>query len=373
MRPDDYAILVGIQKYPGAPLVELSGPLNDVEYFRRWLIDPRGGDMNPANVRTLLTPSPAPMVPIGDYPPTHGEFYTLFRSIVYGPGPAPIKRPNGRLYLLFSGHGFSDIKDNSTHAALYCANVQPGLSWNVCGTVLARWCQRAAVFGEVVLVMDCCRDAEVSKKIDVSPLDDIYDPASNGVRKLEVYAVPFGDKAQERDFSDVERRHGLLTYTLVTALYGAPLEAVGKGSAATQARTGHTLKKFMEGCWHDIAGDNGPEAPEFVLPHRGDICFSSHPPGVFPRRVRFLPPIAGTATLSVVGDNGQANLVVELDAGQSQALIKSGAAAPVKKHFDGTDLVLELHPEMYEARLEAPGSATRTALMPMVGDQDVVV
>lgn len=375
MRPDDYAVLVGIQSYPGAKkLAPLTGPRNDVDYFRSWLLDPQGGDMDPTHVLELVTQEPPPTVAVDQFPPTQGEFYTLFRSFVYDGGLAPIKRPNGRLYLFFSGHGFSDLRDNSTHAAVYCGNAQPGLSWNLCGTTLAHWCARAAVFGEIVLVMDCCRDAEVSKKIDIVPLDAVNDAAAaKNVRKLEIYAVPFAEKAQERHFADRNRSHGLLTYTLVTALYGAPLAKLGLGAAAKLGRSGHALKQFLEGCWPDVAGPDGPEAPEIVLPTKGDICFSVEPPRAFPRRLRFAPPVGGPATLSVLGDSGDSVLVAELNHVAGSARVTQAGGAPTDLPFDGNELVLELQPQIYEARLDVPGAPPRTVLLPTVGDHDVVV
>jgi Caspase domain len=374
LRPDDYALLVGIRSYPGAPrLAPLQGPRNDVEYFRSWLIDPQGGDMDPTHVLPLpeQEPPPPPAIAIDQYPPTQAEFYALFRRIVYDGGPAPIKRPNGRLYLFFSGHGFSDVRQ-SAEAAVYCGNAQPGLAWNISGTALAHWCVRAAVFGEVVLVMDCCRDAEVSKKLDPCLLDVVIDPGAKNVRSLEIYAVPYAEKAQERHFADRNRVHGLLTYTLVAALYGAPLARMGLGAAAKQARSGYALKQFIEGCWPDVAGLDGPEGPEIVLPKKGDICLSPVPPRAVPRRVRFVPPVAGPATLSVLGDLG-AVLTAELNHAPASALVTPAGAPGVELPFDGNEIVLELQPQIYEARLEMPGAAPRTALLPMVGDNDVVV
>jgi len=380
LRPDDHALLVGIQRYPGAPkLAPLQGPRNDMELFASWLIDPQGGDVDPNNVRRLPDPEPpAPLAgaSVDQYPPTQVELYSLFKSIVYaaGGGPAPIKRPNGRLYLFFSGHGFSDLRDKTTHAAVYCGNASTGLSWNVSGTALALWCVRAAVFGEVVLVMDCCRDAEVSKKIDPGFLDDVHDPVgAKSVRLLEVYAVPYAEKAQERHFADHGRVHGLLTYTLVSALYGAPLAKMGLGAAAKQGRSGHALKEFIEGCWPDVAGADGPDGPEFVLPKKGDIALSPTPPRAVPRRLRMVPPVGGPATLSVIGDLGNTVLVAELNHVPGSARVTPAGGPSAVLAFDGSEIVVELEPQLYEARLEEPGAAPRTVLLPTVGDHDVVV
>lgn len=370
-RPDDFAILVGIQEYPGAGFLPLSGPVNDVEYFRRWLIDPNGGDVHPDNVAMLLTQKPAPAAPADEFPPTRHEIEKAIRKIVLN-GNGVIRRPEGRLYLYFSGHGFSDFGEKTLHAALYAANAQPGDASSICGTKYANWCQRAAVFGEIVLVMDCCRDEEVSKQVLPPPFDDIHDPAlSKQVRLLEIYAVPYGGKAQERFFNDVQNHHGLLTYALVAALYGAPLEKV-KLLGKDPVRSSHALKEFMEGCWPDVAGENGPEPPEFVLPRRGDMMFSKQPPRTLPRSVIFAPPIAGTATLRIIDNDNAETVKVDLDTAAATAtFLFKGAAAPLVHNFDGTKVDLNLRPEIYEVILEQPGAAPRDAVMPMVGDRDV--
>ncbi|HXT22624.1 MAG TPA: hypothetical protein VN811_09095 [Thermoanaerobaculia bacterium] len=376
MRADDYALLVGIQRYPGTKLAALQGPCNDVAHFKSWLLDPQGGDIDPQNVRELITDEPplAPAPALEVFPPTQAQFYALFRSIVFGAGPVPIKRPQGRLYLFFSGHGFSDLHETTTHAALYCANAQPGLSLNINGTALANWCVRAAVFGEVVLVMDCCRDSEVSKKLDIVPLDAVNDAAgAKKVKKLEIYAVPFAEKAQERSFKDLGRPQGLLTYTLVSALYGAPLAQMGFGAGAKKGRSGHALKEFLQGCWPDVAGLDGPDAPEVVLPNTGDICFSVLPPRLVPRRVRLAPPVLTPATLKVVDDAGNDYVVVDLLHAPAMARVTVAGAAPVEQPFDGTEILLELRPQIYEARLDAPGAPPRSVLLPTVGDSDVVL
>ncbi len=371
-RPDDHAVLVGIQEYPGSPgFGALSGPVKDVEYFERWLVDPKGGDVDPANIVKLITQTPRPDVPVDQFPPTSAGIEDTIRALVLG-GAGVIRRPEGRLYLYFSGHGFSDFSEKTIHAALYAANAQPFNSRGICGTKYANWCRRAAVFGEIVLVMDCCRDEELSKQVLPPPFDDVHDPAlAKKVRVLEIYAVPYGGKAQERFFADVRSPHGLLTYALVAALYGAPLER-SKVHGNRFVRSSHALKEFIEGCWGDIAGATGPESPEFVLPTKGEIAINEAPPRALPRRV-VLDPAPAVASIVRVIDSAKAEAArVELDpAGGSAAYVYPGEVAPRQRTFDGSALEIDLRPEVYELLLESGGATVRSAIMPMAGDHDV--
>lgn len=375
-RADDYAILVGISDYPNIQVSPLLGPARDVEHFEKWLVDPKGGDVDPTHVFKLLSPKPRPDgVKPQQFPPTEEEFKETLRAIVLPEGQIE-RRPNGRIYLYFSGHGFSDFREKSLHAALYTANARKDESSNVCGTKFAEWCQRSAAFGEVILIMDCCRDVELSKEVLAATFNDKHDPKlAKKVRVLEIYAVPYGGKAQERVFLDEkgEQVHlGVLTCALVSALYGAPLEKV-QALGKDQVRSGHALKEFIEGCWIAIAGENGPEPPEFVLPRTGDIAFSKEPPRSEKRGVRFAPPIAGLATLRVGNDEGQ-RVKVDLDAAAKTATIHTnGAGAPSVSAFDGTNVVLDLPPEIHELILEVLGAEPRIGMMPGVGDRNVTI
>lgn len=368
-RPHDYAILVGIEDYPNIAVSPLSGPVRDVEYFEQWLLDPNGGDVDPAHIFKLTSMKPPPQdVDAEEFPPTEEQFKRTLRRIVMPDGELQ-RRLEGRLYLYFSGHGFSDFRERSLHAALYTANARKDETSNVCGTKFAEWCQRAAAFGEVILVMDCCRDVELSKEVLPATFNDKHDPKlAKLVRVMEIYAVPYGGKAQERVFSDKNGYHGLLTYALVAGLYGAPREKLKNDLV----RTGHSLKTFIEGCWRQLAGDDGPEPPEFVLPRSGDIVFSSAPPRADKRRIVLAPPVAGLATLRVVDTDEQERARVELDAVNATAAIQyAGAAAPVATAFDGTHVELELAPEMYDVFLDQAGAEVRHSNMHAVGDQHV--
>ena len=62
MAADDWAIVVGINAYPG--LSEAVGAEDDARAFRDWLADPDGGDLVPDNdhVKLIVTYHPAALL-----------------------------------------------------------------------------------------------------------------------------------------------------------------------------------------------------------------------------------------------------------------------------------------------------------------------
>jgi hypothetical protein len=361
-----YAILVGIQEYPLAGFRPLTGPLNDVELFYRWLRDPEGGNVPEGHIFKLVTVPPT--VADKDCQPNLAQFNDQLEQLCFN-GAGLQRRPNDRLYLYFSGHGFTDYREKIHHAALYCANARRGVPLNVCGTAYAIWAARAAAFGEIILIMDCCRNEELTKPILPPPFDDIYDAdlAAN-VKTLEIYAAAAGFSAQERYFLDVQRQYGNLTYSLVSALYGA--ECMPYGAQGLVARTGYAIKQFIEGGWYDIAGANGPKEPVFVLPKKGDIALNTTPAKPFVKFVRFNPPLVSAGTLSV-RRNDHDVLSAQLDPLLQIARLTSAAGgATTTQPFDGSTILLELQAGVYTLTLQQAGVADRVMVVSMIGDED---
>lgn len=154
MAQNDYAIVVGIDTYPG--LSPLGGPCKDAQAFYDWLVDDKYGNVPSDHVDILLTSDFHPPDPtsIHDVHPLEGEVNSLFRPFVV----KGIKKEvaGHRLYIYMAGHGFGDPEDIDT-AALYAADAEPTYASHIAGTVYAKWLKRNGVFDEIVLIMDCCR------------------------------------------------------------------------------------------------------------------------------------------------------------------------------------------------------------------------
>lgn len=358
---EDFALLVGINAYPLTGYTELKGPPNDLALIRDWLIN--DAKMPDANIR--ISGSPNPAIPTSaDYPPTSNQIWAELRDIVFDKTTGAVNyRPNNRLYLYFSGHGFSSYVDERPHAALYAGNAAKRMSYNVCGTTMAQWCQRSGVFGEIVLVMDCCRDREISKRAGEPHFDDMDDPArAKNVRRFEIYAVPYGEKAQERPIPQLGKIHGLLTYAFVQALRSTQSR---KG-----VRTANDIKEFIEGAWGTIVGEERVEQPYFVSFGRGSIEFPGGAPAIATGRVRFTTKITEAAQLHVLDADKQAVVRVELLPGQQTVFDLISGGAGKSSTFDGEQLSLNLPMAVYKLTLQRAGQPEVSTLWTMLGDAD---
>lgn len=302
--PDDFAILVGVSCYSDGSLRPLDGPLNDVALMERWLRDPEGGGLTkPDQIQTIISdpgdPSARPM------PPLVQDFEDALMKIVRQPSTEEWIRRDGRLYLYFSGHGFSERSTDNSHAALYAGNcaVRAGMHYNIHGTFFARWAKSHGLFREIVLIMDCCRDAETTKVASIPPLAMSRDPAlSNAVRLLEIYAAPRGGQAQERQISGRNSQvYGLLTHALIEALETAP--------TASGLLSGAALKSHLEETWTQLCGDSPVNPPEVLVPGQGDILFKS---GKQKLLQGFLVAPLGEAWTLTVGDGTGAPAIAKV-------------------------------------------------------------
>ncbi len=290
MPRDDYAILVGISHYPADGFPPLQAPTRDVQRFRDWLIDPQGGDVDPNHITTLISPDPPPPVTPDQAPPQFNDFQIAFQNLITGGSGRIQYRSKSRLYLFFSGHGFCEIRNQMPQAALYAANASRLFNWNISGTLYALWAKEVAIFGEIVLVMDCCRDAEATKMLMNPPLPVIPSTgAASNVKLFCVYAAPKGGKAQERPIPDLGNQvHSLLTHALLDAFQHATPDESGNV-------TGHRIKGYIEDIWPTMCGNILADKPEIYIPPSGDIIFFRRPPRRLPQKIRIIPWLPGGA------------------------------------------------------------------------------
>ena len=164
MASEDYAILTGISWYPAGGFAELKGPPNDVRLVEQWLTSPELGNLPASNVIKVITKEPLPnldQIDVDQAEPLAHQFDGVFKGLLRRRMQLGGERVSGRLYLYFSGHGFSSKEQNKdAEAALYCANATRVVYEHIFGTHYARIAKAWALFSEVVLIMDCCRDAE---------------------------------------------------------------------------------------------------------------------------------------------------------------------------------------------------------------------
>jgi hypothetical protein len=279
MAQDDYAILVGINVYRHKKALRpLDAPVNDVERMAKWLLDPRGGAVPLDHIVKLTSDITYPDdIRTTNWTPTEETFLEAFQKTVTDAESGDWIKRNSRFYLYFSGHGFCQLADRFPQAALWAANYSPKFKYNIYGSFYAFATREQALFREVVLIMDCCRTAEVRQLFSRPPMDYTLGAGAEDCKVLAVYATPKDGIAMELPFAELGgKTASVLTHVLLHSLRKAPTD---KSKLLSSAR----LKEYMEANWETLG--RGTAAPEFLLPTRGDIFFQG---GGAPLGQRFL-------------------------------------------------------------------------------------
>ncbi len=299
MAADDYAVVVGIDKYPG--LSDLSGPSADAREFYSWLIDGDGGDVPAANIGLLITPDfqlPEPC-PITDAKPMDWQISDLFRPYV-------VKAANGRvgrrLYIFMAGHGFSD--SNRTHdVALFSANAELFFPKHVAATAYADWFKRNALFDQIVLIMDCCRTNSQIHSIPDVGLPNLTNRNGGDVRTFYAFGTTWGSPSREREINGEVR--GIFTTALVRALEEAKPNNRGRV-------TGSAIQNHIHTIIDDIADGVAIKPPDIqVDPHR-EIVFAERKEITTSTVTISLDPYNGDETIIVL--DGARKEVARIDA-----------------------------------------------------------
>lgn len=279
MPQNDCAIVVGIARYRDSQsFPTLKGPINDVSNVKNWLLSRTGGDVPAANVRTLVTapallalPETAPLNVT--WAPTFPEFQAELDSLIRAPNGEFISRANARLYLYFSGHGYTNGRWDMPSAALWGADAwQMTSPANLPGTLFAQAVAKLALFGQIVLIMDCCRDLSATAPYGVPVLPDVTADGAERVSVLSVYAVPKDGKAQESVLPDTTGQTvGLMTHALFTGINEMPPDILGRVSA--DALSNYVAMKWTK--WY--SGSTAPPVPRIYPPTTAQtpIFFSS--------------------------------------------------------------------------------------------------
>ena len=226
MNEDDYAILVGIDRYPelgkGDSQADLQGPLNDVAAVKNWLIDLHGGGLPADNVFELG------LVDRYDKAPGRPNFSDVNRLLdaihrkARHAGRAQFGR---RIYIYMSGHGFSPAR---SRACLYTADARLESGQNVHATGWLDWLQDSGFFREYVLWVDACMDRQY-----------FFPPGEPSLKPINVNVAPLSSfvgfaaqrplKAIEHPISeDGGKFHGAFTWALLVGLRGAAADVHGR-------------------------------------------------------------------------------------------------------------------------------------------------
>ncbi len=251
VSPRDYAIVVGIDKYdPRIPPLQGSG--NDSRLFKEWLERPDGGGLDPKHIAHLSGLGVGR--PISDE--IEDEFMHLIeRSTIEG-------RPVGRrLYIYMAGHGVIPAPPLHNDCGLVMANARPNLLRAMPGRLVAEIIQRSAIFEEVVLFMDCCREVNGATKIQMD-LPDLSDPTIQPPPAVFAFAAKWSSTAGERLLPHPFDRkktawQGIFTHTLLKGL-GSAIDDNGRVTSLS-------LRDFVRRGVQELLPADDNRRPEFVI------------------------------------------------------------------------------------------------------------
>ena len=330
---EDFAVVVGINKYPG--LNNLEGACKDALQVRDWLLAPDCGDVPEENIHISLTTHFHPPGPtdVNDVHPVEDEINSLFRPFVsHG---ALEGRMGRRLYIFMAGHGLGDPGDMDS-AALYAANAEMMFAPHISGTAYANWFRRNAVFDEIVLIMDCCRTVTPMQSIRQPPLPNIHQHGgAANVRTFYAYGSSWGAAARER------RVDGTVSGIFTTAF----LEAVRIARPNNRGRvTGQIVKDYVHNIIARVGGHTQLSPPDIRVDTNRDITFVSRQEVLkFKVRVTFDPPLID-------------ELLIVLNGRGKESVLSDGR----NEHVD-----LYLEPDLYKASIQGTG---RKKLFEVVGE-----
>jgi hypothetical protein len=265
MAHDDWAIVVGVQFYPG--LTNLAGSVNDAQGFYDWVISNPGGAVPPDQVALIVSDPPPYNEPFPlpqNTEPKHATVQEAFDNLVYV-ADAHANAGNGRqvgrrLYIYMSGHGCAP-RVNDT--ALLAANATRTIvGYHILGRLYADWFLKSNYFEEVMLLMDCCRESYPQVPPNIPPYIDRT--GADGLDKSKLFygfATKWSRLSRERQMSD-GRVHGVFTFALLEGLKGAACDpTTGQITAATLGDYLYTnMKKFLRP--EDLQDADIPKDPD---------------------------------------------------------------------------------------------------------------
>lgn len=311
MNNHDYAIVIGISRYPSLGLPHppghpnnLQGPGLDAKEIHDWLAAEDGGGV-PEENRYLVTsdmfPDPFETELIAgeeliQAKPTSDHLAGCFGWLNRRFEKLNSLRLGRRLYVYFAGHGFS-VDD--CDGGVYTANANPGIRHHFYVRSWFDWFYRNAYFDEYVLWMDACSDPIlINGTPNEAPLKKSQVPGFENGRRFVAYAAKHPLKSVERKMPD-GRIRGVFTYTLLQGLKGA---AADPDSGRI---TGGTLRDYLRGNLSSFQTQQDRDNPEVGSePSFGpvdEIDFGA--PGVktFERVVRFGNRHTGKAAVILNG------------------------------------------------------------------------
>ncbi len=260
---DDYALVVGIDHYPG--FRDLIGAIADAKDFDQWLIDSNTGGGLPEENRRIILSEPDSRRPI------QNDIDDALESLIVAIGSNHVRR----FYLYFSGHGLS----SSRMGADLCLAVWSSLRRNAAIDSQAYYELLAGTgsFDEIVCFLDCCRVRIANTHGQISTLGRPKpDQLTGNERRMVAYSTEYQNAAYEAltDTDEADVR-GYFTKALMEALRG---KAAQTGGGVPARR----LKQYVETRTRELAKAEGRhQQPEVDMSfmYEDEPVFGSALPG----------------------------------------------------------------------------------------------
>lgn len=266
MAATDYALVVGIDRYPGPAFRSLQGAEADATAFYCWVKDSAGGDVPAANTIFIVSSLYQPAPNVDDELPAKQQiekFFTLVVNRAQENNAAGLGFKTGRrLYMFFAGHGFAPTLDKS---AVFMANATDTMPHNIAPFLWADRLYLGGWFDEVLLFQDACRSRIAD--VDLTPpflkLRTMRGEANRG--RFYAFAAKNQQLAQEKPDGNGQV-HGVFSVTLLEGLHGAARDP-GTGEITTTQ-----LKSYLQDNMcrrlsnEELADDDIAKRPEVFDP-----------------------------------------------------------------------------------------------------------
>lgn len=232
----DYALVVGIDRYAATDFLEpLNGPKNDVQQFIDWLQSPSGGKVDAQNVKPYMLVSDD----LGTTPKSNEIVDVVKKLLALSHGGEV--RIGRRLYIFLAGHGVGPDLDD---VGLLTAEATEDVPIYVEGRRYANLFRGRAVFDEVVLVMDCCRDFDGELPPPYFPFKKRIDSGgAHRVKRFYAYATGFGRASREKDFG--KKVSGIFSHVIISGLEGGAVDGEGRITGASLERYVKSKMKLL--------------------------------------------------------------------------------------------------------------------------------
>ncbi|PLS78587.1 MAG: hypothetical protein CYG59_17720, partial [Chloroflexi bacterium] len=259
MAAEDYAVVIGISRYPS--LRDLEGSVKDAMDFIEWLKGP--AKVPTENIKDVLSKSdPDP----GDTPILQ-QIDEAFLEVMNAGRARPVRR----LYVYFAGHGCAQ---EVRHVALLMANANLDLLNRSIDTLSYHdGLARSAVFPEQIIFYDCCRNWEQrvkGREPEWTPKEP--GPGVADVVQFVLYAAGFTQYANERPISpEYSTRRGLFTRALLDGLNGgAAVRQGGEWVVTTRRLVPYLVSRLKyltraEGVRQELSWNPAGPARDLVL------------------------------------------------------------------------------------------------------------